>query len=148
MLHCMAYRSEKALFRVTRSLVFCVMFCRCDWFCLYNYEFWLSLCKVVRSSVILLLPLLVFCSFSFGHCIVYPSIYGFWLPFRYLLDIVLSILRFTDSDYPFGIFKLFFHLRSFWKPISADVILKTNPVWPLEMYILKCRVGSLTPPHT
>ena len=26
--------------------------------CLYTYEFWLSLCKIVRSSVILLLPLL------------------------------------------------------------------------------------------
>jgi hypothetical protein len=25
--------------------------------CLYSYEFWLSLCKIVRSSVILLLPL-------------------------------------------------------------------------------------------
>ena len=25
--------------------------------CLCNYEFWLSLCKIVRSSVILLLPL-------------------------------------------------------------------------------------------
>ena len=25
--------------------------------CLYNYEFGLSLCKIVRSSVILLLPL-------------------------------------------------------------------------------------------
>jgi hypothetical protein len=24
-----------------------------DWFCLYNYEFWLSLCKIVRSSVLL-----------------------------------------------------------------------------------------------
>jgi hypothetical protein len=31
-----------------------------DWFvCLYNYEFWLSLCKIVRSSVILLLPLFI-----------------------------------------------------------------------------------------
>jgi hypothetical protein len=28
-----------------------------DFFCLYTYEFWLSLCKIVRSSVILLLPL-------------------------------------------------------------------------------------------
>ena len=28
-----------------------------DLFCLYNYEFWLSLCKIVRSSVILLLSL-------------------------------------------------------------------------------------------
>ena len=27
--------------------------------CLYTYEFWLSLCKIVRSSVILLLPLFI-----------------------------------------------------------------------------------------
>ena len=30
-----------------------------DFVCLYNYEFGLSLCKIVRSSVILLLPLFV-----------------------------------------------------------------------------------------
>jgi hypothetical protein len=29
-----------------------------DFVCLYNYEFWLSLCKIFRSSVILLLTLL------------------------------------------------------------------------------------------
>jgi hypothetical protein len=29
------------------------------------------------------------------HCVVCPSIYGFWLP--------LWCLRYTDSDYPFGI---------------------------------------------
>ena len=29
-----------------------------DFVCLYNYEFLLSLCKIVRSSEILLLPLL------------------------------------------------------------------------------------------
>ena len=28
-----------------------------DFVCLYGYGFWLSLCKIVRSSVILLLPL-------------------------------------------------------------------------------------------
>jgi hypothetical protein len=28
-----------------------------DFVCLYTYEFWLSLCKIVLSSVILLLPL-------------------------------------------------------------------------------------------
>ena len=28
-----------------------------DFVCLYTYEFLLSLCKIVRSSVILLLPL-------------------------------------------------------------------------------------------
>jgi len=31
-----------------------------DFVCLYTYEFWLSLLKIVRSSVILLLPLLSF----------------------------------------------------------------------------------------
>jgi hypothetical protein len=30
-----------------------------DFVCLYNYEFGLSLCKIVRSSVILLLPLFI-----------------------------------------------------------------------------------------
>jgi hypothetical protein len=43
---------------------------------------------------------------SFGHCVVCSSsIYGFWLPLWYLLAIVLSVLlRYTDSDCPFGIF--------------------------------------------
>ena len=51
---------------------------------------------------------------SFDHCVVCSSsIYGFWLPLWYLqtllLTIVLSVLlRYTDSDCPFGIFKLFF----------------------------------------
>ena len=48
----------------------------------------------------LLITLLV----SFGHCIVCPSIYGFWLHLWYLLAIALSVLRFTASDYTFGIF--------------------------------------------
>jgi hypothetical protein len=67
---------------VTRSIVFCVCFIdRC----------------------------LSFCTFSWGHCIVCSSsIYRFWLPLWYLVAIVLSVLlRYTDSDYPFGIFKLF-----------------------------------------
>jgi hypothetical protein len=43
---------------------------------------------------------------SFGHYIACPfSIYGFWLPFWYLLVIILLVLsRYMDSDYPFGIF--------------------------------------------
>jgi hypothetical protein len=43
--------------RVTRSLVFCV-------------------CFVDRC--------LSFCAFSFGHCVVCSSMYGFWLPLWYL----------------------------------------------------------------
>ena len=84
--------------RVTRSLVLyvcfvdrCLSFCftvfrlLTDFVCLYNYEFWLSLCKIVRSSVILLLPLFVL----------------------FLLAIVLSVLLWnTNSNCPFGILKL------------------------------------------
>jgi hypothetical protein len=38
-----------------------------DFVCLYNYEFWLSLCKIIRSSVILLLPLFSFSHFVFSY---------------------------------------------------------------------------------
>jgi hypothetical protein len=41
------------------SLRFSVFRLLTDFVCLYTYEFWLSLCKIVRSSVILLLPLFV-----------------------------------------------------------------------------------------
>ena len=43
------------------------------------------------------------CSFSFGHCIVCPSIYGCWSPLWYLLAIVLSVLPITAADHPFSI---------------------------------------------
>jgi hypothetical protein len=53
---------------------------------------------------------------SFGHCVVFPSV--FWplccLSFC-LLAIVLSfLLRFTDSNCPFGIFKLFLVYQLFY----------------------------------
>ena len=61
---------------------------------------------------------------SFGHCIVCPtSIYGFWLPLWYLLSIVASVLlRFTTSDYPFGIFWPLYRLSYF------DLWLLTTPL--------------------
>jgi hypothetical protein len=39
----------------------------------------------------------------FGHCIVCPLNYGFWLPIWYTLAIVLSVLWITASDYLFDI---------------------------------------------
>ena len=48
--------------RVTRTLVLCV-------------------CFVDRC--------LSFCTFSFGHCVVCSSIYGFWLPLQTLLIVIL-----------------------------------------------------------
>ena len=41
----------------TYFTVFTVFRLLTDFICFYNYDFWLSLCKIVRSSVILLLPL-------------------------------------------------------------------------------------------
>ena len=62
-------------------------------------------CALLQTSVYRCLSF-----FSIGHCVVCPSsLYGFWLLLWYLLVIVLSVLRFTDSDYPFGIFKLFYN---------------------------------------
>ena len=60
---------------------------------------WPLYCLSFFDSRLLITPLV-----SFGHCIVCPSIPGFWLPLWYLLAIVLSVLRFPASDYPFGIF--------------------------------------------
>ena len=45
-------------YQVRVITVFTVFRLLTDFVCLYTYEFWLSLCKIVRSSVILLLPLL------------------------------------------------------------------------------------------
>jgi hypothetical protein len=68
---------------------------------------WPLFCLLFIDIRILITPLV-----SFDHCVVCSSsIYGFWLPIWYLLTIVLSVLhRYTDSDYPFGIFKLFLKL--------------------------------------
>ena len=46
-----------ALKRLSDRTVFTVFRLLTDFVCLYTYEFWLSLCKIVRSSVILFLPL-------------------------------------------------------------------------------------------
>jgi hypothetical protein len=49
----------KCLYQVRVITVFTVFLLLTDFVCLYNYEFGLSLCKIVRSSVILLLPLFI-----------------------------------------------------------------------------------------
>ena len=71
------------------------------WFTSYDYPFgifWSLRCLFFDLS----LPITTLV--SFGHCIVCSLIYVFWLPLWYLLVIVLSVLWFTSSDYPFGIF--------------------------------------------
>ena len=48
-----------SLYQVRVIMVFTVVRLLTDFVCLYTYEFWLSLCKMDRSSVILLLPLFI-----------------------------------------------------------------------------------------
>ena len=42
----------------------------------------------------------------YSDCIVCPSIYNFWLPL-WCIQTVLSVLLFTTSGYPFGVFRLY-----------------------------------------
>ena len=110
-------------------------------FVLLYFFFWPLRCLFFFNIRILITSLV-----SFDHCVVCPSsIYRFWLPLWYLLVIVLSVLlQYTDSDYLFGIVKLFlrlivdhkynmliyttmyFHLLSKY---SMQVVIFSCPVW-------------------
>ena len=67
--------------------VFTVFRLLTDYVCLYTYEFWLSLCKIVRSSVMLLLPLLVHLGLLGGLVLLDLQL---WLPFWYL-QVLLTV---------------------------------------------------------
>jgi hypothetical protein len=72
---------------------------------------------------------------SFDHCVVCSSIYGFWLTLWYLLTIVLSVLRYTDSDWPFRIFWplccLFLDIR-----ILIDPLVSSNSSYILILFLI------------
>ena len=56
-----------------------------------------------------------------SDCIVCPSIYNFWLPL-WCIQTVLSVLRFTTSGYPFGVFRLYclsFYLQLLVTPLQT-----------------------------
>jgi hypothetical protein len=55
------------MYQVRVITVFTVFRLLTDFVCLYTYEFWLSLCKIVRSSVILLLPLFIVFNVTFNN---------------------------------------------------------------------------------
>jgi hypothetical protein len=144
--NCLPFRSTRVhtlVFsgvRVARSLVFCVVFCT-SLFVIFllgivlsvllqctasDYPFgilWTLHCLFFFDVQLLITPLV-----SCGHCILWPSsMYSFWLPLWYLVAIVLSVLRCTASDYPFGILLPLCFL-------SFDVQLLITPLgilWPL-----------------
>jgi hypothetical protein len=74
----------------------------------YSFGIFWSMYCLSFNLRLLITPLV-----SFGHCIVCPSIYGFWLLLWYLVVIVLSVLQFTASHYSFGIFWSLYCLSSF-----------------------------------
>ena len=94
------------------------------WFTTSDYPFWYLSATVlsVLDLRFLITPLV-----SFGHCIVCPLIYDFWLHLWYLSAIVLSVLWFTTSDYTFGIFRplycLSFDLRLLVTPLVSLAIV-------------------------
>jgi hypothetical protein len=107
---------------VGRSLLF--FFAHCV-VCPSIYWFWLpiwyilAICFLSFDLRILIAPMVYI-----DHCVVCPSIYGFWLPLWYILAIVLSVLRFTDSNWPYGIHwplccLSFFDLRILIAPIVS-----------------------------
>ena len=89
-------------FCVTRSLVFCV-------------------CFVVRC--------LLFCPFSFAHCVVCSSsIYRFWLPLWYLQSLLTVLMCSHLYLYTYLQFWLFCKLTVIWK-YSTDI-------WKLQTIFL------------
>ena len=112
--------------------------------------FWSLCCLTVFDLQILITPLV-----CFGHCVVWPSsIYRFWLPLWYLLAIVSSdLLRFTDSDYLFGIFwplccLTFFDLQIMITPLLSFghcVVCPTSiyRFWLLLWYLLAIVLSDL-----
>jgi hypothetical protein len=103
----------------------------------------------------------------FGHCIVCPLYYGFWLPSWYTLAIVLSVLWITASDYPFYIlwplYCLSFILRllithliyfgyyivcplnyGFWLPVWYTLAIVLSVLWITASYY---SFGILWPLH-
>ena len=75
---------------------------------------------------------LSFCSISFGHCIGCSSIYGFWL--------FLWYLRFTASDYSFGILDLRFLII----PLVSEIYCFWIFLWYLQIFHLISKIYKYT----
>ena len=89
----------------------------------YHFGYLWPLCCLSFFGLRLLITTLISC----GHCVVCPSVYGFWLPLWYLVAIVLSVLRFTASDYHFGILWPFCCLSFF----GLRLLITPLVSWPL-----------------
>jgi hypothetical protein len=80
-----------------------------DLVCLYTYEFWLSLCKIVRNSVILLLPLLsskslLIISINWHWTIISTACYMIYWKWSDEVIIFLHLIQFRVSHFLESIF--------------------------------------------
>ena len=123
---------------ITSSVSFghCIVCSSIDGFWLplmYLLAIVLSVLRLTASDYLLCIFWSLYCLFfdwrllitsyvSFGHCIVCSSIDGFWLPLRYLLAIVLSVLRLTASDYLFGIIWPLYCLFFDWRLLITSYV--------------------------
>jgi predicted nucleic acid-binding Zn ribbon protein len=120
--HCIVCSSSIYWFWLPLWYLLAIVFSVLRWFTDSDYRFgifWPLYCLFFVDLLIRIAPLV-----SFGHCSVCSSsIYWFWLPLWYLLGIVFSVLRrFTDSDYPFGIFWALYFL------FFVDLLILITPL--------------------
>ena len=104
-------------------------------FCAFHFVVVLSVLLLFTASDYLFgifKPLFFLLPFSFCHCIVCPSIYGFWLPLRYLQASLCPFALFILSLYCLS----FFYLR-FWLPLwYLQAFLCPFALFLLSLYCL------------
>jgi hypothetical protein len=139
-LYCLSFQLPLLITHLT-SVDHCIV-------CPLNYGFWLSLWCLLAIVLSVLwitasdnpfdicwplyclsfeLRLPITSLIYFGHCIVCPLNYGFWLPPWYTLAIVLSVLWITASDYLFHILMVIV-LSVLWITASDYTF---DILWPL-----------------
>jgi hypothetical protein len=87
----------KYIYQVRVITVFTVFRLLTDFVCLYNYEFWLSLYKIVRNSVILLLPLFTnLFSIKFLYFFIISSLFLYQIPnFQESHILILKVIHWS-----------------------------------------------------
>ena len=105
--------------------VFAVFRLLTDFVCLYTYEFWLSLCKIVRSSVILLLPFFTFSLFLTNFN--FNDIDQFLIAF--LIHVVMVSELLLNQQYPTS------SCKAITKFVPPAIFLTNKPfaLWNFEL---------------
>jgi hypothetical protein len=82
-----------------------------DFVCLYNYEFWFSLCKIARSSVILLLPLFLKSELQFYALLILVfswNLNDLYIRHNYILNGLVFPIIYKHYEFRF----LFWHMKN------------------------------------